>query len=71
MHTYHCNEGTDADSLISKTLYYKFDASHFKTAPRASVGGVEIGASESRLRVSPPLPTLGVIGLHTEMSGMR
>ena len=41
---------------LIKSLYYKFDASHFKTTPRASVGGVEIGAS--RLRVSPPLPTL-------------
>ena len=38
------------------TLYYKIDASHFKTAPHASVGGSEIGAS--RLCVSPPLPTL-------------
>ena len=34
----------------------KIDASRFKTAPPAPVGGVEIGAS--RLRVSPPLPTL-------------
>ena len=43
-------------TLSIQTKYFKIDASHFKTAPRASVGGVEIGAS--RLRVSPPLPTL-------------
>ncbi len=51
----------------TQTKYLKIDASHFKTAPRASVGGVEIGAS--RLRVSPPLPTLGGAGRQVGRGG--